>query len=127
MGFFQKIIFSILINAGIFWLLSEKIFPEKFSVMGEPLWFAFIFVAVVFGVLNFVVKPILNILTFPIRIITLGLVAILVNAVLLWFWAEIIGFLNLDSVQIVVDGWLTFVLAGLILSVGNSVAGWFMK
>jgi putative membrane protein len=67
-------------------------------------WGAAIIAALVIGVLNAVVGPILKILTFPITIVTLGLFLLVINAFLFWiasavvpgfsvngFWAVVIG------------------------------------
>jgi len=67
-------------------------------------WGAAIVAALVIGVLNAVVGPILKILTFPITIVTLGLFLLVINAFLFWlaslvvprfsvngFWAVVIG------------------------------------
>ncbi len=44
-----------------------------------------IIVAIVLGVLNFTVKPIVTIITLPVNIITLGLFGLIVNGLILWF------------------------------------------
>lgn len=46
--------------------------------------------AVVLGLLNTIVKPILIILTLPITIITIGLFVFVINALLFWFAASFI-------------------------------------
>jgi putative membrane protein len=46
--------------------------------------------AVVLGLLNLIVRPILVILTFPITVITLGLFILVINASLFWFAASFI-------------------------------------
>ena len=47
--------------------------------------------ALVFGILNLLVKPILSIVTLPINIITLGLFGLVVNGLLLWFVGSFIA------------------------------------
>lgn len=59
-------------------LVAAYILPE---VHVESLAVAFI-VAIVLGVLNTFVKPILKILTFPITLLTLGLFLVVINVVL---------------------------------------------
>jgi putative membrane protein len=46
--------------------------------------------AIILGVLNIFVKPILFILTFPITVITVGLFVLVINATLFWFAASFI-------------------------------------
>ena len=48
-------------------------------------WYTAIIVALVLGLLNALVKPILVVLTFPITIVTLGLFVFVINALLFWF------------------------------------------
>jgi putative membrane protein len=73
-----------------------------------------IIVAVVLALLNFIVKPILVILTLPITIITLGLFLLIINALMIWFCTKIVdGF--------VIHNFLTALLFSLILSVSQSI------
>ncbi len=65
--------------------------------------------AIVLGVLNFLIKPILIILTLPINILTLGLFSIVINTamVLLAAWLvpgfEVLGFLWALAFSVVVS------------------------
>jgi putative membrane protein len=57
------------------------------NFFGFPLtasWEIFLLLGVVLGALNFFVKPILNIITLPLRIITLGLFDFISNMALIW-------------------------------------------
>lgn len=49
-----------------------------------------IIAAIVIGLLNAVVRPVLFILTLPISVLTLGLFIFVINAVLFWFAASFI-------------------------------------
>lgn len=53
-------------------------------------------VALVFGVINAVVKPIASFLAFPAIVLTLGLFTLIVNAAMLWLTSWISGPLGLD-------------------------------
>lgn len=46
--------------------------------------------AVVLGVINVFIKPIIKILTLPITIITLGLFSLVINALLIWGASELV-------------------------------------
>lgn len=59
-------------------LIATYILPE---VKVESLTIAFV-VAIVLGVLNTFVKPILKVLTFPITVVTLGLFLLVINTVI---------------------------------------------
>jgi putative membrane protein len=72
-------IVSVLINAAALWVATRLV--EGISSTGTVP--ALLGVALVFGVLNVVLRPILKLLTFPFFIITLGLFTFVLNAVML--------------------------------------------
>jgi putative membrane protein len=66
--------------------------------------------AIVLGLMNAIVKPILFVITLPFTILTLGLFLFVLNAIVLWLTALLVpGFR--------IHGFLTALLAALILSV----------
>ncbi|MFE9092692.1 phage holin family protein [Streptomyces sp. NPDC007264] len=71
-------------------------------------------VALLFGLVNFLVKPIMKVLTFPLFILTLGLITLVVNALMLLLTSWLAGKLDLSFH---VEGFWTAVLGGLIISV----------
>ncbi|AZS86218.1 phage holin family protein [Streptomyces griseoviridis] len=73
-----------------------------------------IVVALLFGLVNFLVKPIVKVLTFPLFILTLGLITLVVNALMLLLTSWLADKLDLSFH---VDGFWTAVLGGLIISV----------
>ena len=76
--------------------------------------------AVVLGLLNLVVKPILIILTLPINFLTLGLFTFVINASLILFVASFLkGF--------EVDGFWSALLCSIIVSVVSSVGQRILK
>ena len=71
-------------------------------------------VALVLGVLNAIVKPIMIILTLPVTIITLGLFLFVINALIILLCAKLVsGF--------VVDGFWWALLFSILLSIGSSI------
>ncbi|MFG3295013.1 phage holin family protein [Streptomyces sp. NPDC048179] len=93
------------------WLL------DKITLTGDStpkkVW-TLILVALVFGLVNFLVKPIVKILTFPLFILTLGLITLVVNALMLLLTSWVCDKLDLSFH---VDGFWTAVLGGLIISI----------
>ncbi len=70
--------------------------------------------AVVLGLINLVIKPILILVTLPVNILTLGLFTFVINALLILLASSIVkGF--------EVDGFLTALLFGVVLSIFNFV------
>jgi len=72
--------------------------------------------AVVLGVLNTLVRPLLVILTLPITILTLGLFILVINAGLFYFAASFVDGFTVDSFLASVIG---SVLVSIISSIGN--------
>ena len=81
----MSFIARLLINAVALWLATR--FVDGISFNGE-LPFLLV-VALVFGAVNTIVKPILMVLTFPFLIVTLGLFLLVLNAVMLWLTGAI--------------------------------------
>ncbi|MFF4958003.1 phage holin family protein [Streptomyces sp. NPDC001222] len=73
-----------------------------------------IVVALIFGLVNVLVKPIVKVLTFPLFILTLGLITLVVNALMLLLTSWVAGKLNLSFH---VEGFWTAVLGALIISI----------
>ncbi|SEC97071.1 putative membrane protein [Streptomyces sp. TLI_105] len=73
-----------------------------------------ILVALVFGLVNFLVKPVVKLLTLPLFILTLGLITLVVNALMLLLTSWLADQLDLSFH---VEGFWTAVLGGLIISV----------
>lgn len=71
--------------------------------------------ALVLGLLNAVVAPVIKILAFPITLLTLGLFSLVINAAMFWFAAGI--------VHVQVAGFVTAFIAALIVSVVNMILG----
>lgn len=65
--------------------------------------------AVVIGVINTFVRPILQLIALPLTILSLGLFAFLINVTLLWFAASIVpGF--------EIEGFMTVVVASIVMA-----------
>jgi putative membrane protein len=73
-----------------------------------------VLVALVFGVVNFVVKPLVKLLTLPLFILTLGLITLVVNALMLLLTSWVADKLDLSFH---VQGFWTAVLGGLIIAI----------
>ncbi|MDL2080418.1 phage holin family protein [Streptomyces sp. GXMU-J15] len=71
-------------------------------------------VALIFGLVNVVVKPLVTLLSLPLLVLTLGLFTLIVNALMLLLTSWLADKLDLSFH---VDGFWTAVLGGLIISV----------
>jgi putative membrane protein len=93
------------------WLL------DKITLTGDSTFkkvWTLILVALVFGLVNFLIKPIVQVLTFPLFILTLGLFTLIVNALMLLLTSWLADKLDLSFH---VEGFWTAVLGGLIISI----------
>jgi putative membrane protein len=110
---------KILIN----WIISAMIiFIVAYIVPGVHItsFAAALAVALVLGIINAFLKPVLIILTLPINILTLGLFTLVINALLIMLVSKIVpGF--------VIDGFLWAFVFGIALSISNTFLGLFGK
>jgi putative membrane protein len=77
-------------------------------------------VAIVFGVVNAVVRPVVKFVSFPFIILTLGLLVFVINALMLLLTSWVSG---QDGLGFHVDGFWTAVLGGLVVM----VATWILE
>ncbi|WP_438487008.1 phage holin family protein [Streptomyces sp. S186] len=73
-----------------------------------------ILVALIFGLVNFLVKPVVKVLSFPLFLLTLGLITLVVNALMLLLTSWLAGKADL---AFHVDGFWTAVVGGVIISI----------
>ena len=76
--------------------------------------------AVVLGVVNTFIKPVLVLLTLPLTIITLGLFIFIVNAIVLRITTLFVPGFS-------VDGWLPAILGAIVLSIASTILSTLVK
>lgn len=79
--------------------------------------------ALVLGLVNSLIRPVLTILTLPITLLTLGLFFLVINGLLFWFVGSILGGFHVAGF---VAGILGGVLYGVISWLLDSVVGVFL-
>ena len=73
-------------------------------------------VAVIFGLVNAIIKPIVQFISIPLYILTLGLIHIVINALMLWITSWITE--NTTGWGLVIDDfWWTAIWAAIVLSI----------
>ena len=87
MPFFLRL----LINAAALWVATRLVSGVTFT--GD--WLPFLGVALVFGIVNTFIGPIVKILSIPFIIFTLGFFLLVVNGLLLWLTSSLSGALGL--------------------------------
>lgn len=99
----MNIIIRLLLNAVA--LMAVAYLVPGFHVAS---FYTALIVALVLGILNAIVKPILIVLTLPVTILTLGLFTFVINALLIWLASTFVkGF--------VVDSFMAALIGGVIL------------
>lgn len=81
----------LLVNAVALWVATVVVPGVTYDGGLLP----FLGVALVFGVINAFLRPVLKILTFPIIILTLGIFALVVNGLMLWLTSSLSAALGL--------------------------------
>ena len=87
-------------------------------------WTSLIWVALIFGLLNALLRPLLMLLTCPLIILTLGLFTILINTGLLLLTSTVGQSVGLDFT---VDGFWPAVLGSLVISIVSVVLSIFLR
>lgn len=109
------LLFRWLINA-ITLLIVSQIVPG-FGI--DSLYHALV-AALVLGLVNALVRPLLFILTLPVTIVTLGLFSFVINALMIWLASTVVkGF--------EVDGFVPALLAAMILWVISLLTNWLVN
>ena len=104
----------LLVNAAALWV-AARIVPGVTYAGG---WLPFLGVALVFGVVNAVLRPIAKILTFPLIVLTLGIFALVVNGLMLWLTSSLSTALGL---AFRVDGFWPAFWGALVVSLVSTV------
>jgi putative membrane protein len=82
----------LLVNAAALWVATQIVPGVSFSGGALPL----LGVALVFGVVNALIRPVAKILTFPLIILTLGIFALVINGLMLWLTSSLSSALGLE-------------------------------
>ncbi len=126
-----RFIVKVVLNAVALWLTTIILTPAHLRVdaFGGGEWWqtalTYLLLAVVFGIVNAIVGTVVKIVAFPLYVITLGLVAIIVNGLLLWLVAWLSSLVGFGLV--ITEGWpggfWWGVLAALVLGALSWVLG----
>lgn len=89
-------------------------------------WESTVIVALILGLLNALLRPILFWVSLPLTVITFGLFLIVLNALMLWLTDKIAE--NFDDLLFAIDSfWWDAIWGALIISLVGWVLGWFVK
>ena len=109
-----RFIVQFLVTCLALWLAAQVVPGVAFNDTGSLL-----LAAVLLGVANAIVRPILTILTFPLTVITFGLFLLVVNAAVIGLVAVLLG-------GFAVNGFWAGIGAAIVTGIVSWIAGWFI-
>ncbi|HYM08102.1 MAG TPA: phage holin family protein [Terriglobales bacterium] len=83
--------------------------------VGHGGWTVFAVMAVILGLVNAVIRPLLKLLSCPLIVLTLGLFVLVINGITLWLASAVA--VNFFHVGFYVDGILPAILGALVVSI----------
>lgn len=116
----MRFLLRLLINAAALWV-AVKLVPG-ISYRSED-WLPFFGVALVFGVVNAFIRPVVKLLSLPLIILTLGLFALVVNGLMLMLTSYLSEALGL---HFHVEGCWTAILGALVVSIVSALLSMFL-
>ncbi len=106
----KRFLLRLIINAAAIYIAVELV--HGLDYQGE--WWGFLIIALLFGLVNAVIRPIVTFLTCPLVILTLGLFTLVINAFMLW----LVSWLSTRfGVGFVIEGFWPALLGALIISI----------
>ncbi len=115
-----KLLINWVLNA-IAFLITQRIIdhylPGQFQLKDIT---AALIAALLLGLINSTVRPVLKILTFPLTLLTLGLSSLLINALCLGFVASQVPGFEIKGIIPTISG-------SIVLSIVSTVIHWFHK
>jgi putative membrane protein len=117
----SKLIIRLIINAVALWVASQvvnQVWPGGMYVTTElP---GIVIVALIFGLVNALIKPIVELLTCPINFFTLGLFTLIINAGMLLLTNYLTEYVSTGE-EMAVAGFMPALLGGLVISIVSTL------
>jgi putative membrane protein len=116
----MRFLLRLLATAAALWI-ATRVVP---GVTHAGTWTSLLLVAVVFGLLNAIVRPILKLLTCPLILLTLGLFTFVINALMLWLTSAVSESLGLGFH---VTGFVPAFLGALVVTVVSVLVSMILR
>ncbi len=117
------LIVRFLISAVVMAIVTSGLLPGVY-IAGRfaPTWIA---ISVIFAIINLTIKPVLQFLTCPLIVITLGLIGVLINVLMLYITVWVSGLLiSTTGGEFHIDTFLSGLIAALIITAATIVLEW---
>src|SRR3982751_4400487 len=116
----MRFLVRLLANALALWVATRVVPGVTYTGGGAP----FLVVALVFGIINATLRPLLKLLTCPLILLTLGLFALVVNGLMLWLTASLSDSLGLGFH---VSGFWAAFFGGLVVSIVSTLISFAVR
>lgn len=118
-GFVTRLLIRFVVNAAAIYIAAQLI-----SGIHLDGWDAIIFVAIIFGLVNIFIRPLVSLITCLIQVITLGLFTLIINAGMLYFTAWLAQNFGLTFY---IDNFISAFLGALVVSVISFILSKILK
>ena len=116
----MRFVIRLLVNAAALWVATRIVTGVTYSGALLP----FLGVALVFGIVNAFIRPLLKFVTFPLIIVTFGIFALVVNGLMLWLTSSLSNTLGLGFH---VHGFGAAFWGALVVSIVSMLLGLFIR
>jgi putative membrane protein len=113
----MKLLLRLLASAVALWVATKVVDGIRYTA---PDYLPLLGVALVFGIVNIVVKPIVKLLAFPVTLLSLGLFLFVINGLMLWLTSALSGRLGLGFH---VDGLGPAVIGAVVVAIASWAIG----
>lgn len=121
MAFPLRIFLRYLVTVGVVAAMAAFL-PQYVLITGDAVAF-FVIGAVIFG-LNLLARPILNLITLPLRLFLSIVALIIVNGAFVWLLMKAMEYVDPSLARFeILEGWTGFAVVAVVLGVAN----WLMK
>lgn len=125
--FIKDIVLSILINAGILYWLSFYNFGILIETQGSVIK-SYLILGFLFWIVNFWLKKILHIVSFPLKLLTFGLFSIVINVGVIYFFANLINTYYGEIARITLPSeWIKVLFLSIIISFAYALLSKILK
>ncbi len=114
----KRFIIHLAANAGALYLIT-RLLEGSFAITGGIK--GYLIAALIIGVVNALVKPVLKLLSLPFVILTLGLFSIVINVVMLILSRYILNAFAIEGVSMQISNLPTYLYVALLLSLANMI------
>jgi putative membrane protein len=114
---FYKIVITLILNAGLLYGLADRI--NGISYTGG---ITFLIVGtILISTINTIVKPIIKLLTLPFILLSGGMMLVVINAVILWFFTYFLEIAQFRDVTFTIESLGSLLIAAIIFGIFNTI------